>query len=299
MQGRKRKGDERRNQEGKQRKRDAGKEDNERFMALVQMMSTQAMPAQHLPSSTYSPDPLSTLGSLTPAYYPAVTGLAAIPPAVTALATAATIPVTAPAVTAAATVATLLTATAVTTVFSPAADTVATTAATLPVIMTATPTPTVRPPTGKPVAQSPPILEADTTYQTFRQWRRRWHDFSKTCSCRCVTHGPASNAMPVYIYLTLGGSTSHLQKLPDTGTNVTVIGQRHLGIQQFPRRSLQPLSPMLTLTADCSEMFNGHAEVAVKSLKHLILKTAPSGNTTTKEFTRGLLELRNAPNFTG
>ncbi|XP_045132348.1 uncharacterized protein LOC123516773 [Portunus trituberculatus] len=44
---------------------------------------------------------------------------------------------------------------------------------------------------------------------------------------------------------------------------------------------------------------NGHAEAAVKSVKHLILKTAPSGNIGTEEFARGLLELRNSPNYTG
>lgn len=44
---------------------------------------------------------------------------------------------------------------------------------------------------------------------------------------------------------------------------------------------------------------NGHAEAAVKSIKHLILKTAPSGNIDCEEFARGLLELRNTPTFTG
>ncbi|XP_066969110.1 uncharacterized protein [Macrobrachium rosenbergii] len=44
---------------------------------------------------------------------------------------------------------------------------------------------------------------------------------------------------------------------------------------------------------------NGHAEAAVKSVKHLILTTAPSGNIDCEEFDRGLLELRNTPNFTG
>ena len=44
---------------------------------------------------------------------------------------------------------------------------------------------------------------------------------------------------------------------------------------------------------------NGHAEAAVKSVKHLILKTAPSGNIDCEEFDRGLLELRNTPNITG
>ena len=37
----------------------------------------------------------------------------------------------------------------------------------------------------------------------------------------------------------------------------------------------------------------------MKSIKHLILKTAPSGNIDCEEFDRGLLELRNTPNVTG
>ena len=44
---------------------------------------------------------------------------------------------------------------------------------------------------------------------------------------------------------------------------------------------------------------NGHAEAAVKSLKHLILKVAPSGNIRTEAFDRGLLEMRNTPNHSG
>lgn len=44
---------------------------------------------------------------------------------------------------------------------------------------------------------------------------------------------------------------------------------------------------------------NGHAEAAVKNVKHLILKTAPSGNTDTEDFDRALLELRNTPTATG
>lgn len=43
---------------------------------------------------------------------------------------------------------------------------------------------------------------------------------------------------------------------------------------------------------------NGHAEVAVKSAKHLIMKTAPSGNKDTEDFDRGFLELRNTPTVT-
>ncbi|XP_068250276.1 uncharacterized protein [Palaemon carinicauda] len=44
---------------------------------------------------------------------------------------------------------------------------------------------------------------------------------------------------------------------------------------------------------------SGHAEASVKVIKHLILKIAPSGNIDCEEFDRGLLELRNTPNFTG
>ena len=44
---------------------------------------------------------------------------------------------------------------------------------------------------------------------------------------------------------------------------------------------------------------NGHAEAAVKKVKRLIQKTAPSGNINCEDFDRGLLELRNTPNFTG
>lgn len=44
---------------------------------------------------------------------------------------------------------------------------------------------------------------------------------------------------------------------------------------------------------------NGHAESAVKSVKHLIQKVAPSGNLDCEAFDRGLLELRNTPNHTG
>ena len=40
-------------------------------------------------------------------------------------------------------------------------------------------TPTVvTTPSSKPVSQCPPALQADATFQVFRQWRRRWHDFA-------------------------------------------------------------------------------------------------------------------------
>ncbi|XP_045127763.1 uncharacterized protein LOC123514179 [Portunus trituberculatus] len=44
---------------------------------------------------------------------------------------------------------------------------------------------------------------------------------------------------------------------------------------------------------------NGHAESAVKAVKHFIQKVAPSGNIDCEAFDRGLLELRNTPNQTG
>ncbi|XP_037803612.1 uncharacterized protein LOC119598044 [Penaeus monodon] len=44
---------------------------------------------------------------------------------------------------------------------------------------------------------------------------------------------------------------------------------------------------------------NGYAEAAVKNIKHLILKVAPSGSIDCEAFNRGLLELRNTPNHTG
>ena len=44
---------------------------------------------------------------------------------------------------------------------------------------------------------------------------------------------------------------------------------------------------------------NGHAEAAVKAVKHLVLKVAPTGDLTSEEFLQGLLELRNTPDATG
>ncbi|MEL6606359.1 MAG: RNase H-like domain-containing protein, partial [Cyanobacteria bacterium J06614_10] len=44
---------------------------------------------------------------------------------------------------------------------------------------------------------------------------------------------------------------------------------------------------------------NGHAEAAVKAVKHLILKSAPSGNIDCEAFDRGLLEIRNTPSAAG
>lgn len=44
---------------------------------------------------------------------------------------------------------------------------------------------------------------------------------------------------------------------------------------------------------------NGHAEAVVKTVKHLILKVAPTGNIDSEEFNQSLLEFLNTPTFTG
>jgi hypothetical protein len=44
---------------------------------------------------------------------------------------------------------------------------------------------------------------------------------------------------------------------------------------------------------------NGHAEAAVKTVKELVLKLAPSGDLSLEEFLAGLLEFRNTPHATG
>lgn len=44
---------------------------------------------------------------------------------------------------------------------------------------------------------------------------------------------------------------------------------------------------------------NGHAEAAVKAVKHLILAAAPSENINCEAFNCDLMELRNTPSDTG
>ena len=44
---------------------------------------------------------------------------------------------------------------------------------------------------------------------------------------------------------------------------------------------------------------NGHAESAVKAVKHLIIKCTKNGNLDSDEFATGLLELRNTPREDG
>ncbi|KAG7155102.1 pol Retrovirus-related Pol polyprotein from transposon-like 4 [Homarus americanus] len=53
------------------------------------------------------------------------------------------------------------------------------------------------------------------------------------------------------------------------------------------------------LFRDLAVPSNGHAEAAVKAVKHLILKVAPSGNIDCEAFDKGLLELRNTPTHSG
>ncbi|KAK8382270.1 hypothetical protein O3P69_015299 [Scylla paramamosain] len=226
------------------------REGNERFMALLQMMSTQAMPAQHLSSSSYSLDPMSALSpqpitlqspgkrrDKAPSSLQQVcsrqrgkppsaetTNPASVAPASTCPVSA--LPPTAPATT---------------------ADARAIGQG-LPGAL----------PRKSSVAPARRLnIMTGAAERKRRITDRTAHTPAQTSSCRRVTHGPASNAMtpkPVCIYLTHGGSTSHLQILSDTGADVIVIGQRHLGMLQIPRSSLQPLSPVYTLTADGSEM---------------------------------------------
>ncbi|XP_050710137.1 uncharacterized protein LOC126994907 [Eriocheir sinensis] len=54
-----------------------------------------------------------------------------------------------------------------------------------------------------------------------------------------------------------------------------------------------------TVTSPHYPQSNGHAEAAVKSMKHLIMKVAPTGNIDCEDFDRGLLEVRNTPNRSG
>lgn len=44
---------------------------------------------------------------------------------------------------------------------------------------------------------------------------------------------------------------------------------------------------------------NGHAEVAVAAMKDLVAQISPTGDLTSEEFTRGMLEFRNTPRENG
>ncbi|XP_066953187.1 uncharacterized protein [Macrobrachium rosenbergii] len=76
-------------------------------------------------------------------------------------------------------------------------------------------------------------------------------------SCRRLGY-PSSTApktpQPICVLLSCGDINSRLQMLPDTGADVTVIGQRHLESLGIPRSSLQPLPPTTMITADGSKM---------------------------------------------
>ncbi|KAK7040236.1 hypothetical protein SK128_005119 [Halocaridina rubra] len=54
------------------------------------------------------------------------------------------------------------------------ASTIPTSASTVPATYITSPTVPI---SQKPMAQSPPTLQTDTTYQDFREWCRRWNDF--------------------------------------------------------------------------------------------------------------------------
>ncbi|KAK3895520.1 hypothetical protein Pcinc_000758 [Petrolisthes cinctipes] len=65
---------------------------------------------------------------------------------------------------------------------------------------------------------------------------------------------PSDTPTPVCVHVTYGKTTSRLHMLPDTGADVTIIGEKHMSTLQVSRSSLQPLPSNTVLTADGSEM---------------------------------------------
>ncbi|KAK4307318.1 hypothetical protein Pmani_020922 [Petrolisthes manimaculis] len=59
---------------------------------------------------------------------------------------------------------------------------------------------------------------------------------------------------PVCVHVKYGKTTSRLHMLPDTGVDVTIIGEKHMSTLQLSRSSLQPLPSNIVLTADGSEI---------------------------------------------
>lgn len=53
---------------------------------------------------------------------------------------------------------------------------------------TAAPQHPAAPPTPKAAAQPPPPLSSDVTYQQFRDWRRKWEDYSTMVDITCLPH---------------------------------------------------------------------------------------------------------------
>ncbi len=76
-------------------------------------------------------------------------------------------------------------------------------------------------------------------------------------SCRRVESCPSSTfktPQSVCVTVTHAGRTARLQMLPDTGSDVTVIGQQHLDGLGIPPSSLRAPTSTRTLTADGSQM---------------------------------------------
>ncbi|XP_068207506.1 uncharacterized protein [Palaemon carinicauda] len=59
---------------------------------------------------------------------------------------------------------------------------------------------------------------------------------------------------PICVLLSSGNVNSRIKMLPDTGADVTVIGQQHLDTMGISKSSLQPPPPNVTFTADGSPM---------------------------------------------
>ncbi|XP_066940974.1 uncharacterized protein [Macrobrachium rosenbergii] len=99
-------------------------------------------------------------------------------------------------------------------------------------------------------------------------------------SCRRLGY-PSSTApktpQPICVLLSCGDINSRLQMLPDTGADVTVIGQRHLESLGIPRSSLQPLPPTTMITADGSKW---RLPWACSGYSHLRCKELPISATT-------------------
>ncbi|KAK4326307.1 hypothetical protein Pmani_003171 [Petrolisthes manimaculis] len=73
----------------------------------------------------------------------------------------------------------------------------------------------------------------------------------KTKHCRRVG-SPQKTPTLTTVNLIYGGTTTQLDMLPDTGSDITVIGRRHLNMLQIPSSSLR--FPPPTFTADGSSM---------------------------------------------
>ncbi|XP_064120305.1 uncharacterized protein LOC135224910 [Macrobrachium nipponense] len=74
-------------------------------------------------------------------------------------------------------------------------------------------------------------------------------------SCRFVSDNLGSESpTPVTVSLSFGDISSHLQLIPDTGEDITVIGTIHLDALRIPRTRLEPPPMTDIVTADGSPM---------------------------------------------